>query len=255
LVASAYSQKVDESSGKPGGGALTVAGERKQLEDASARFVAISQDLLAISGYDGHLKWINPSYEALTGRTEDELVGKRQLDLFHPGDRGLVAAEIATLVDHGGGTASFEARVRSGSGSFRWFLFTLTASPEEQLLYSVGKDVTHRRYDEEALREAEERFRAAFEQAPIGMAMVSIEQERPGCFLRVNRSLCDITGYSPDELIGTDFGTIVHREEIEPDFHYVRWMLMGEIAQYEVEKQLRHADGHLLSALVTVSLV
>ena len=45
------------------------------------------------------------------------------------------------------------------------------------------------------MHEAEERFRSAFEQAPIGMALVSIESDRAGCFLRVNRALREITGY------------------------------------------------------------
>jgi PAS domain S-box-containing protein len=236
------------------GGALAVAGGREQPDDAN-RFVSRSRDLFAIIGYDGVLKWANPAYEDLTGLTHEELVGRRYHDLIHPGDRGRLSAEAAKLADTGTTIADFEARVRCHDGSYRWFLFTDTPSPDEQVIYSVGKDVTNRRYDEEAVREAEERFRAAFEQAPIGMAMVSFEQDRLGSFLRVNRSLCDITGYPEEELVGADFQVIVHPEAADSDFHYVRWLLTDEIPQYEVEKRLRHAKGHELSALVTVSLV
>jgi PAS domain S-box-containing protein len=108
---------------------------------------------------------------------------------------------------------------------------------------------------ERRAHEAEELFEAAFEQAPIGMAIVGIEGERPGEFLRVNRSLCEITGLSESDLVGTNFQAIVHPDDVESELHYVRWMLTDDIAQYEVEKRLHHADGHTLWALVTVSLV
>jgi PAS domain S-box-containing protein len=245
----------DESSSGTSGRALTIAGERRQLEDASNRFVSFSRDLLAIISYDGCLKWVNPAYEDLTGIPQEELVGRRYHELIHPGDRGRLLAEEAMLEDSGRTVTDFEARVRCHDGSYRWFLFTDTPSPDERLIYSVGKDVTDRRYDEQAVREAEERFRAAFEQAPIGMAMVSLEQDRLGCFLRVNHSLSDITGYPADELVGADFQKIVHADESGTDFHYARWLLAGEIPQYEVEKRLRHADGRTVFALVTVSLV
>jgi PAS domain S-box-containing protein len=107
----------------------------------------------------------------------------------------------------------------------------------------------------ERAHEAEELFEAAFEQAPIGMAIVGIDGERPGSFLRVNRSLCEITGLSESDLVGTNFQAIVHPDDVESELHYVRWMLTDDISQYEVEKRLRHADGHTLWALVTVSLV
>ena len=134
-------------------------------------------------------------------------------------------------------------------------LWTATSSPEERLIYVVGRDVTDRDHVEDAAREAEERFEAAFEQAPIGMSLVSIERDRSGSFLRVNRALCDITGLDEEDLIGTEFQAIVHPDDVESELHYVRWMLTDDIAQYEVEKRLRHADGHTLWALVTVSLV
>jgi PAS domain S-box-containing protein len=244
----------DEGSSRTSG-ALTVAGERRQVEDASTRFVTFSRDLLAIIGYDGCLKWVNPAYEDLTGIPQEELVGRRYRDLIHPGDQGRLLAEEATLEDSGLAVTDFEARVRCHDGSYRWFLFTDTPSADEQLIYSVGKDVTDRRYDEQAVREAEERFRAAFEQAPIGMAMVSLEHDRLGCFLRVNHSLTDITGHPEKDLVGADFQKIVHPDEAGTDSNYARWLLTGEIAQYEVEKRLRHADGHTVFALITVSLV
>ena len=66
---------------------------------------------------------------------------------------------------------------------------------------------------EEAVRESEERFRATFEQAAVGMALVGLD----GRWLRVNRKLCDIVGYAHDELMGLTFQDITHPDDLEAD--------------------------------------
>jgi PAS domain S-box-containing protein len=229
--------------------------ERKRLEEQSTRFMELSLDPLGIVDFEGCWGRMNPALEQILGRPEEELAGQPYLDFIHPDDQERVAAEALRLATEGGETRDFEARLRSSDGSYRTLLLTAHAIPDEELLYVVGRDVTEDRRAEAARHEAEERFEAAFEQAPIGMALVSIDRQRPGCFLRVNRSLCEITGLSEPELIGTDFRAIAHPDEVESDIHYVRWMLTGDIQQYEVEKRLRHADGHTLWALITVSVV
>jgi PAS domain S-box-containing protein len=104
---------------------------------------------------------------------------------------------------------------------------------------------------EERLRESEERFRGAFEFAAIGMALVAPD----GRWLRVNRSLCRIVGYTAEELMATDFQTITHPDDLETDVGYVRQMLDGSLSHYDMEKRYFHKDGHILWILLSVSLV
>lgn len=103
----------------------------------------------------------------------------------------------------------------------------------------------------ERLREAEERFRLAFEHAPIGIALVSPE----GAFLRVNRALCELTGYPTQELTETTFQGITHPDDLDLDLAYVGQMLAGERRTYEIEKRCLHRDGHIVWVLLSVSLV
>jgi PAS domain S-box-containing protein len=103
----------------------------------------------------------------------------------------------------------------------------------------------------EALRESAERFRNAFEHAAIGMALVSPD----GRFLRVNRALCGLTGYSEGEMLAMTFQDITHPEDLETDLAYVRRLLAGEIHTYQMEKRYFHNDGHVLRILLNVSLV
>jgi diguanylate cyclase len=101
------------------------------------------------------------------------------------------------------------------------------------------------------LREAEERFRLAFENAPIGMALVAPD----GQFLRVNRSLGEIVGYSAEQLVGKSFQEITYPDDLEADLAYVRRMLAGEIRTYSMDKRYVRASGQLVWVNLSVSLV
>jgi diguanylate cyclase (GGDEF)-like protein/PAS domain S-box-containing protein len=103
----------------------------------------------------------------------------------------------------------------------------------------------------EALREAEERFRRAFDGAPIGMALASLE----GRYLRVNPALAALTGYELDELIGMGFRDITHPEDLKSDLAAIEALLSGQLETYETEKRYVHARGHVLWVQVNVNVV
>jgi diguanylate cyclase (GGDEF)-like protein/PAS domain S-box-containing protein len=102
-----------------------------------------------------------------------------------------------------------------------------------------------------AASEAEERFRLAFEHAPIGIALVSPE----GRFMRVNEALSELTGYSATELIEKTFQEITHPDDLDLDLEFLRQMLAGQRRSYEMEKRYFHRSGQVVWALLSVSLV
>jgi PAS domain S-box-containing protein len=104
---------------------------------------------------------------------------------------------------------------------------------------------------EKMLRESEERFSNAFELAPIGMALVALD----GRWLKVNRAICVLVGYSEAELLTRTFQEITHPDDLAADLDCVRRLLAGEIRFYEMEKRYIHARGHLITVLLDVSLV
>jgi PAS domain S-box-containing protein len=101
-------------------------------------------------------------------------------------------------------------------------------------------DITERKRAEEALRESEERFRATFEQVAVGIAHVGLD----GRFLRLNQKLCDIVGYSREELQQRTFMEITYAEDLDRDMALAKRLLRGEIDQYQMEKRYIHRDEH-----------
>src|ERR687891_2771219 len=92
---------------------------------------------------------------------------------------------------------------------------------------------------QEALREAEERFRTAFEHAPIGMAIEDLE----GSFVQVNHKLCEITGYSEAELLERSFGDIAHPDDLHADIELRRRAVTGERNTYQIERRYTKKNG------------
>lgn len=101
------------------------------------------------------------------------------------------------------------------------------------------------------LRENTLLFESAFEYAAIGMALVSPE----GRWLRVNRAITSIFGYTADELLVIDFQALTHPDDLDADMDFLREMLTGERDTYRMEKRYFHKDGHQIWALLSVSLV
>src|SRR5499426_833309 len=108
--------------------------------------------------------------------------------------------------------------------------------------------VSHKKI--QALLDSEAGCRAIFENAAIGIARFA----RDGSWLEVNQRLCDIVGYSREELMTKTFGDITHPDDLESDWNQARRLLAGEIENYSMEKRYYRKDGSIVWANLTVSL-
>ena len=103
---------------------------------------------------------------------------------------------------------------------------------------------------DEARRESEERFRALFNQATVGVAQVD---SATGQFVRVNQRYADILGYSPQELVGMTFQSLTHPDDLAADLAHFRRLQSGDVPEYRLEKRYIHKDGHEVWGDATVS--
>src|SRR3954464_12881769 len=110
-------------------------------------------------------------------------------------------------------------------------------------------DTTAKRNAEEAWRESEERYRRTFELAGSGLAHVSLD----GRFLRVNRQLCDLLGYSEQELVGKTVKELSHPDDRDMVDRPREQLVAGTVDSIRVEKRYVRKDGSTVWASVAIA--
>ncbi len=228
----------------------------------AGRLLALSHDLAAIVDFEHILRWVNDAFEEVLGHAKEELVGLPYLELVHPDDVERTAREGEAIARGERGRPDFENRWRCADGSYRWLLWSSTTDLRQRLIYALAKDVTDRKRTEAELREkraalaeAEERFRSAFDNAPTGMALVSLDPGSRGNVVRVNAALCELTGYSAVEIEGADIQAITHPDDVDEDREGLRGLVNGTSPDYRVEKRFIRKDGRVVWAVVQGSVV
>jgi diguanylate cyclase (GGDEF)-like protein/PAS domain S-box-containing protein len=229
------SRQIDEL----GAGGIALSVLRAQAEtstlvfDRRLRYVLAAGEALERHGFDR---------AKIEGRLASEVLGERRWETYEPLYRSALNGESRALeLWSPDDTRCYQIEV----GPLR------DAAGEIVGGVVIGRDITQRKHAEEARRHAQERFELAFEQAPIGMALLSPE----GRWVRVNHALLEMTGYSPDEILSKNFQELTHPDDLSADLEQVRQLLAGEIRHYQMEKRYFHADGHLITAMLSVSLV
>ncbi len=237
--------------------------ERKRAEEAlreseSRKEAILKSALDSIITIDGEGKIIefNPAAEKMFGYAQQEVIGKLMADLMIPPSlrdahnsglaRYLATGEVHIL------NKLTELRAMRSDGTEFPIELTITAigSQAAPLFTGFIRDITGRKQAEQTLRESEQRFRATFEQAAVGIAHVSLD----GKWLRVNQKLCDIVGYTREELLERSFRDITHPDDLDADLDYISQMLSGKIQTYSIEKRYIRKDGSEVWINLTVSL-
>jgi PAS domain S-box-containing protein len=195
---------------------------------------------------DRRVAYVNGRALETFGKQREELIGRRFDEAFPEAEKSRVTPILREISSRAeprdfeidaplqGRWTAFSAYPRRGGGVSVYF-----------------RDVSARRAAEAALRESEEQFRATFEQAAVGIAHVGLD----GRWLRANRRLCEITGYSRNELLRLGFQDITHPDDLGADLDQVRALLAGEIGSYRMEKRYLRPDGSSVWTLLTVSLL
>jgi PAS domain S-box-containing protein len=205
---------------------------------------------------DGIVRWFNHGAERIFGYRAEEVIGQPVTLLMPERYRELCVAGLHRYLRTGearvvGGTTELVGLRKDGSEFPIEMSLGETHENGERLFTGVIRDVTERKRAESALRESEQRFRGSFESAATGMALVGTD----GRFLRVNKSLCEIFGYPERELLGKIFQEITYPDDLEVDLEHLRRLVAGEVRTYQTEKRYLHKDGHVVWALLSVSVV
>ncbi|HBN09023.1 MAG TPA: hypothetical protein DD435_10375 [Cyanobacteria bacterium UBA8530] len=101
------------------------------------------------------------------------------------------------------------------------------------------------------LKKSEARLQSAFDSAAVGMAITALD----GCYLKVNRSLSEILGYSEAELLSKNFQEFTYPDDLSSDLGPWEQLVAGRLDSYRIEKRYRHKDGRIIWGHLTAGLV
>lgn len=215
-------------------------------------FEAAKDGILILDAGTGAIVDVNPFLIELLGYTHTEFLGRQlwEIGLF----KDIVANKSAFLKLQAQRYVRYEnlpLETKDGRSIWVEFVSNIYEAGDTQVVQCNIRNITERKRAEEMLKESEERFQNAFEYAAIGKALVAPN----GRWIRVNRALVEMLGYSREELLTMTFQDITHPDDLETDLVYVRQMLAGEIQTYQMEKRYLHKQGRVVCALLSVSLV
>jgi diguanylate cyclase (GGDEF)-like protein/PAS domain S-box-containing protein len=191
---------------------------------------------------EARLSYANPAAERLFGRPVSELLGTNPITFLHPDDRDRVLGKLFESAERPGETRRVEARVQHADGSWRILEIdgtNLLDDPSINGFVVTAHDITDRTHAEAQLREAKERFRSAFDHAPIGMALIA-----PGghCF-QVNRALAHMLGRAEDEIVGAAIASLTDPADRVEVARAMQHAVTGNDPSYRIEQRFVHADG------------
>ena len=204
---------------------------------------------------DGRFLRVNGKYCAMLGYSPRELLSMSYLEVIHPDDR----TATATRRGHAGPNTPIvdrEVRHLRKDGSTMWASVSVALMRDDEgkpdYIAAMVRDITERKVAEAAAAAAEVRYRATFEQAPLGIVHVSLE----GVFMKANAMACRMLGYSEDELCGRPIVAVTHPDDVDRSQAQRHLAIAGDGALSPMfEKRYVRKDGSILPAFVTVAMV
>ena len=229
---------------------------RKQAEETlrkQAQILDLANDTIAVLDLNGAISYWNSGAKWLYGWRKSQAIGKNIHKLLQTEWTQPFEVIQKVFFEKGSWQGELVRTKKDGTKitvASRW---TLQHDDQDQpvAILEISNDISDRKRSEIALAESAQRFRATFEQAAVGMVQASVE----GKFLLVNQKLCEILGYSRQELVEKRFQDITWPGDLASELELLRQLLAAEIENFSLEKRYIRKDGELVWANLTVSLL
>src|SRR3989344_3247916 len=213
------------------------------LRESEARFKLIAEsspDIILQTDRRGRMVFVSPAVRAY-GYEPADLLGREQAEFVHADDLAQVTAnQRQTLQDEVVEDPGRRAnRYRTGGGRGVWLEGNPRALHDDggEVIGTVNvlRDVTTRRAQSDL-------FETAFVHAPSAKGRAGLD----GRFLRVNAAFARMLGYTATELLGLDFQTLTHPDDLDTDLALLGQLIGGEIESYTLDKRYVRKDGALV---------
>jgi PAS domain S-box-containing protein/diguanylate cyclase (GGDEF)-like protein len=208
-------------------------------------------------GHAGTVAEANRALGVITRRAPEDLVGTELGDITLADDVDRDSELLGQLIAGRIPSYVIAKRMVRPDGDVFWAELSVAlirsddGSHKPVYLVVQVADITERKRVEDALQLSRERMATVFDEAPIGMALATLD----GRWLQVNAALCRTLGYSETELLAKPLREVIAEDDVETIVRYLRQVLAGEVVGYHVETRAVRADGEIIWVLLSVSLI
>ena len=196
--------------------------------------------------------YVNPKMAKMMGYKQEEMIGRPISDFLDDEGKALLNRHIKNRKN--GFSDEFEFKYMRKDGTPLWAYVATNAITDSQGVYvgamALLTDISARRDAEAAMHESNAQFRAIFEQAAVGVALIDSNTFR---YLSVNQRACDIARLTPRQMMSTTFKHIAHPDDLQENLELMEKLKAGRIQTFTMEKRYLHADGSITWVNVTVS--
>src|SRR6478672_7627355 len=227
------------------------------LQDSEARYRLLYDNnptMYFTLSVDGTVMSVNQFGAAQLGYQPDELIGQSVLKVFKPEEHAAVLGQLEVCTASPLKVFQWEIQKVRKDGSILWVKERAQAVMDytgKILSLVVCEDITERRLTEDYMRESEERWRALFEHAGVGIAQLAVN----GQFLRVNPRLCETLGYSSKTMLRRRCQNFVHPDDLSVAQTHLNELFAGKRPSFSMETRWHRSDDVWLWVEMTVSLV
>jgi anti-anti-sigma factor len=232
-------------------------GARERAQATERRYRAVleaTSDWVSIADGDNNLVYVNPAGRRMVGIGEDEDITGRRIGEFSPAwARERVHSEALAAARRDGAWRGDLARLHRDGHEIptsQVIIARTTATGEVDFYATIARDMTRERAAEAALRDSEERFRVAFEKAPIGVSLIDLD----GNFVQVNDAYCQTVRRSREELMRLGPAGITHPEDAALTSYATTWLAESDEPVVRFEKRYVDAEGEPIWVEISASL-
>jgi PAS domain S-box-containing protein len=205
-----------------------------------------SDFLIAYMDKDYNFIRVNKQYADTIKKTPEHFIGKNHFDLFPDEENKAIfekAVKTGLPLRYYAKPFSYPEHQELGITYWNWTIQPIKDKNNDVIavvLYLL--EVTEQEKTKIQLKESEERFRNIFNQGPIGIVLINEDFK----FIAVNDKICDIIGYSKEELLEKKLNDIIYPEDIEADTKLNQKLFKNEIPYYTIERRYIHKSGRII---------
>jgi PAS domain S-box-containing protein len=229
----------------------------RRSENRKAAILNAALDAIITMDHKGRVVDFNPAAETIFGYRGEDAAGKRLADLILPKrfrkkhDKGL-AHYLATGTGPIYGKRIEMPALHADGREFPMELsISVIAGINPPMFTATLRDITQRKKSEQALQESEQKLRATFEQAAVGIGIAQLD----GRLEQVNERFAEILGYSREELCSRTVLGLTHPDDLAATQEHIHRLLAGEISNYVMEKRYLRKDGGEVFSRTTVTFL